>query len=224
MRKLILKMSVSVDGFVGGPNGEIDWIFRSMDKSAAKWTVGVIWQAGVHIMGSRTFHDMAAYWPYSDEIFAAPMNEIPKVVFSKNSSIKNSGEELTTRAFEDASKINKPEGLKTSTQNLATWTNAAVAAGDLKEEIIRLKQQPGKDILAHGGATFAQSLVRTGLIDEYQLLVHPVALGAGLPLFSALPEPIDLKLVSATMFGSGAVAHVYQPQPPLNLPPQGGLF
>src|SRR5882762_6043023 len=95
-RKLILKMSVSVDGFVGGPNGEIDWIFKSMDDKAAAWTLDKIWQAGVHIMGSRTFYDMAAYWPYSTEPFAAPMNEIPKMVFSKKAVIEPLSDALTT--------------------------------------------------------------------------------------------------------------------------------
>jgi len=86
MRKLILKMSMSVDGFVGGSKSEVDWIFSSMDEGAVDWTMKAIWQAGVHIMGSRTFHDMASYWPFSNEVYAAPMNEIPKVVFSKNPS------------------------------------------------------------------------------------------------------------------------------------------
>ncbi len=77
MRKLVLKMHVSVDGFVGGPNGEVDWVFKSMDEGAMAWTVDALWQAGVHIMGSRTYYDMAAYWPTSTEPFAPPMNEIP---------------------------------------------------------------------------------------------------------------------------------------------------
>ena len=63
MRKLILKMSMSVDGFVGGSKSEVDWIFSSMDEGAVDWTMKSIWQAGLHIMGSRTFHDMASYWP-----------------------------------------------------------------------------------------------------------------------------------------------------------------
>ena len=88
MRRLILKVSVSVDGFVwGGPNGEVDWIFKSMDQGAAVWIVDTLWKAGVHIMSSRTYHDMAAYWPASTEPFAAPMNEIPKIGFSKEGSI-----------------------------------------------------------------------------------------------------------------------------------------
>ena len=102
MRKLILKMSISADGFVGGPNGEIDWIFRSVDESVSKWTVDTLWQAGLHIMGSRTFHDMASYWPTSDEPFAAPMNEIPKVVFTRKGFIEQTSDELTTNALKDA--------------------------------------------------------------------------------------------------------------------------
>jgi dihydrofolate reductase len=85
-----------------------------------------------------------------------------------------------------------------------------MATGDLEAEIAGLKRDPGKDIVAHGGATFARSLVRLGLVDEYQLLVHPVALGQGLPLFADLPSPLDLTLVGVTAFGSGAVAHVYR--------------
>jgi len=88
---------------------------------------------------------------------------------------------------------------------------ADLLSGDLVEEIARLKEQPGKDILAHGGATFAQSLAKAGLVDEYRLLTHPVVLGTGLPLFSAISKPIDLKLVSTTVFNTGTIAHVYRP-------------
>jgi dihydrofolate reductase len=96
-------------------------------------------------------------------------------------------------------------------EKMASWTNAQVATGDLTEEINRLKQQPGKDILAHGGAGFAQSLIQAGLIDEYRLAIHPVALGKGLPIFAGLSKPIYLNLVSATTFNSGVVAHIYRP-------------
>lgn len=86
MSKLVLLMQVSVDGFVAGPNGELDWIFKTMDSGATAWIVERLWKAGVHIMGSHTYQDMAAYWPSSTEPFAAPMNEIPKIVFSQGSS------------------------------------------------------------------------------------------------------------------------------------------
>jgi dihydrofolate reductase len=212
MRKLVLKMSISVDGFVAGPKGEIDWIFKIMDETAKAWTVENIWQAGAHIMGSRTYYDMAAYWPFSTEVFAAPMNEIPKVIFSRKGLKKGAKAKPSTRALKDASANAKDAGKATpSAAILKSWTNPRVATGDLAEEIKKLKKEPGKDLMAHGGAGFARSLVRLGLVDEYRLLVHPVALGKGLALFGALPKPIDLKLVSATPFAGGAVAHVYTP-------------
>ena len=81
----------------------------------------------------------------------------------------------------------------------------------MAEEIRKLKAQPGNDIFAHGGAGFAQSLIKTGLIDEYQLLVHPVVLGRGLPIFSGLEEAAYLQLISSTPFDGGVMANVYRP-------------
>jgi dihydrofolate reductase len=179
MRKLVLKMSVSVDGFVGGPNGEVDWIFPSIDEGLSGWLVDTLWQAGVHLMGSQTYRDMAAHWPGSSEPYAAPMNEIPKFVFSKS-------------------------------MTQAAWGDSMIIDGDLGAEIMRLKQLPGRDLLAHGGARFAQSLVALGLVDEYRLIVHPVVLGRGLTLFSGLPAPRSLTLTGARTFAGGASAMVYR--------------
>lgn len=82
--------------------------------------------------------------------------------------------------------------------------------GDLAREIDLLKRTEGKSVLAHGGGTFAQRLTELGLIDEYRLVVHPVALGSGLPLFSAIGGPVTLAFVSSTSFAAGAVANVYR--------------
>jgi dihydrofolate reductase len=119
---------------------------------------------------------MAEHWPASTEPFAPPMNEIPKVVFSR------------TLAHAD-------------------WHGTRVVKSDLAEGIAQLREEPGKDILAHGGASFAQSLVRANLIDEYRLIVHPVALGEGERLFV---RRLDLQLVETTRFPAGAVALVYR--------------
>ena len=81
MRKLILKMSMSVDAFVGGPNGEIDWLFKAMSDKTTNWIHDTLAGADMHIMGSRTFYDMKAYWPFSNDILAPIMNDIPKVIF-----------------------------------------------------------------------------------------------------------------------------------------------
>ena len=149
MRKLILRMNLSLDGFVGGPNGEIDWIFKSFYASASSWTVATLWQAGVHIMGSRTFRDMAAYWPNSTDPIAAPMNGIPKVVFTR----KGLEQASTTRALADAPRLPADDSVAATASVLESWTNPGIARGELASEITRLKQEPGKPILAHGGAS-----------------------------------------------------------------------
>jgi dihydrofolate reductase len=83
MRKLVLQMQMSLDGFVGTPSGEMDWIFPGIDDEVGELFVEELWRAGVHAMGRSTYHDMAAHWPNDTSRFAAPMNERPKVVFSR---------------------------------------------------------------------------------------------------------------------------------------------
>lgn len=189
MRKLILGMFVSLDGFVSGPNGEADWIFKSGDDATDDWIIENLWQAGHLAMGARTFLEMAAYWPTAETPFAAPMNEIPKIVFTK-------------KGLADAPDANAPPG---------SWANPHVASGELSKEVARLKAQPGKDIRVMGGAGLARALAAQGLINEYRLLVCSVALGKGAPLFSDLPKPLDLQLVSTKTFSGGAIALTYRP-------------
>jgi dihydrofolate reductase len=119
---------------------------------------------------------MAEYWPRSSEPPAAPMNEIPKVVFS--------------RSLESAD-----------------WSETRIERRPLAESIAALKHEAGEEILVHGGARFAQSLSREGLIDEYHLVVHPLALGAGLRPFA---DRTDLELTEARPFPAGAVALTYR--------------
>ncbi|WP_426957509.1 dihydrofolate reductase family protein [Muricoccus radiodurans] len=206
MRDLVLKMHLSIDGFVAGPNGEVDWIFSSLDPAATEWVVATLRGAGLHAMGRRTFRDMEAHWPTSDEPYAAPMNAIPKVVFSRH------GPEEARPTTESANAVRGAAGPQpaTSAPHGQSWAQARVVTGDLSEEIATLKREPGKPILAHGGAAIAQDLVRRGLVDEFRLMIHPVALGGGPPLFAKLPAPLDLRLVSSTAFPAGAVAQVYR--------------
>ncbi|HEY1891064.1 MAG TPA: dihydrofolate reductase family protein [Steroidobacteraceae bacterium] len=191
MRELILKMSISIDGFVASPDGGNQWVVDTRDPKAGEWMVNTLWDAGLHVIGSRSFHDWARYWPASTTMFAPPMNQIPKAVFSRQGTSILAGIDTTAAA--------------------ESWAKAYVAAGDLKEEIAKLKAQDGKPIIAHGGVTFARSLVAAGVIDQYVLMVHPVVLGKGLPLFADLSAPKVLRLVSSTTFPRGSVAQVYRP-------------
>jgi dihydrofolate reductase len=195
VRDLILKMAISIDGLVSDLDGRNTWMFGA-DQEAKAWGVEYIWNASLHIMGSRSFQGMAPFWPTSTMEFAAPMNQIPKAVFSKQGPavLKAAGDTQTGQLQSGA----------------GSWAEAYVASGDLVEEIAKLKAQEGKPIIAHGGVSFARSLVAHGLVDQFALIVAPVALGKGLPLFSDLPAPRSLRLVSSKAFPGGAVAQIYR--------------
>ena len=176
MASLILKMSVSIDGYVAPPDGNGGWKLAGRSDDARDWVVETVKDAGAHLVGATTYAEWAAYWPSASGPFAEPMNKIPKVVFSN--SLRS-----------------------------ADWGETTIAAGDLADAVTRLKQErSGGYLLAQGGARFARSLVETGLIDEYRLVVHPVVLGAGERLFTA---PLIIEPINTTVFSGGAAAHVF---------------
>ncbi len=204
-------MSISVDGFVSGANGENDWSFKTGDEESKAWSVGLGRTAGLLIMGRKSFEVMAPYWPTATGPFAAPMNEIPKDFFTKK-GFKGIDPGHTTTAVKNARSYNAARGILHKAEASpaeVSWGDARVFDGDLAEGIRELKAEPGKPIMAAGGAGFMQSLIATGLIDEYHLAIHPVALGSGLPIFTDLARPLYLKLVDVKAFPGGVVAHTY---------------
>ncbi len=215
MRKLILKMDMSLDGFVKGANGESDWIFETSDEGCTVWEVEAISQAGLHVMGRKTFEDMASYWPSSTNVFAAPMNAIPKLVFTRSGKIDFDAissaareQELKAANADDAKKKHTPASPEETKKNQNSWREAIVAT-DLIAEIARQKAQSGGPLIAYGGGSFARDLIKHDLIDEYRLVTHPIALGKGLAIFDGLEQPRKLKLVSSSSFPGGATAHIY---------------
>ena len=212
MRELHMKMSMSVDGFVGGPKGEIDWIFSTGDDQSRRWVLGVVGNASLHIMGSKTYRDMRSWWPYSKEPFAEPMNAVPKAIFTQHGAA-SLRQGATTQAVTDAAAALKRQGgarVEADPEILKGWTDPYIAEGPMAEEVAKLKRGEGKPILAHGGAGFMRSLIATGEIDQFNLVVHPVVLGKGLPIFSGLAKVQPLKLVSSTAFPGGVTAQVYR--------------
>src|SRR3954451_20128835 len=149
MRDVILYMSMSLDGFVGSDR-EHPGVAVPEDAELKRWKLDRISKAGAHLMGRTSYQEMSSYWPHSDDEYAAPMNNIPKVVFSK-----------------------------TLSDTEANWPVTRVARGDLATEIATIKAEPGPDVIAGGGAQLAGALAGANLIDESRLLVQPMALGAG---------------------------------------------
>jgi dihydrofolate reductase len=180
MASLVLKMSVSLDGYVAPLDGSTDWVAAGRSEDGAAWNVETIGNANTHLVGATTYAGWATFLPSASGPFAKPMNEIPKVVFS-------------------------------NTLTSADWADATIATGDLTEAVTRLKQERADGyLLALGGVRFARSLVESGLIDEYRLVVHPVVLGAGERLFTA---PFAIEPASTIAFSRGAVAHVFTARP-----------
>ena len=159
MRDLILKMTVSIDGFVSDLEGRNRWMFGT-DPEVKAWNVETLSNAGLHVMGSRSFLAMAPYWQTSTDTFAAPMNQIPKAVFSRQ------GPAILSNVNTKAPSAELQPGA-------GSWAEAYVASGDLAEEIAKLKAQDGKPMIAHGGVGFARSLVAHGLVDQFALIVAP---------------------------------------------------
>lgn len=209
MAELILSMSMSIDGCVSGPKGDIKWVFGG-DQEAIAWKLDTVCNASLHIMGSRTFRTMAAFWPTAATAFASPMNQIPKAVFSKQgAAVLGPVANGTDPGKASAGAEVVPS--QTLQEGAATWSAAYVAGGDLAQEVARMKAQYGKMIVAHGGAAFARSLIAHGLVDRYNLLVHPIALGDGAPLFCDLTAPRILRLVSSRAFPGGSIGQIYRP-------------
>jgi dihydrofolate reductase len=178
MRKLIYSFGVSLDGFIAGPEGEIDW--SAPDEELHRFHNQQARELGGHLYGRRLYEVMR-YWETAEENPSAPEHvlefariwkDTPKIVFSNT--------------------LERVEG------------NARLAREGVAEEVARLKEQPGKD-LAVGGAGLASTCMKHGLIDEYRLFVSPVVLGAGTPYFPALDEGINLELVETRTFGSRVV-------------------
>ncbi|HVD98422.1 MAG TPA: dihydrofolate reductase family protein [Cytophagaceae bacterium] len=211
MRKLVVRMTVTADGYMCGPNKEMDWLFRNFHPDTKDWVVETISGAGLHIMGSKTFNDMKSYWPAATEVLAEPMNKIPKAVFSRKGIAKGS-EGLTTQARKDTPTSSLNQTKEQTEINLKEWESSPVLTGPIYDELLRLKQQPGNFILAHGGVSFIQSVVATGLVDEYRLIVCPVVIGKGLSMFSSLEKAVDLKLINSIAFHTGIVGNVYRPK------------
>ena len=178
MPKVIYSISVSLDGFIAGPDGEIDW--GAPDEELHRFHNDRVREIGVQLLGRRLYETMV-YWetadqnPAASEIeldFARIWQALPKIVFS------------TT--------LERVEG------------NCTLLRGGVAEEVARLKEQGGKDI-AVGGAGLAATLVEQNLVDEYQVFVSPVVLGAGTPLFPVMENRIELELLETRTFGSRVV-------------------
>ncbi len=185
MRKVIVSNLISLDGFIAGTDGEIDWFVNFADKEFEEYSIALLGTVDTMLFGRVTYELMASYWPTatpaanSQQVIDA-MNNSQKVVFSRT--------------------LQKVE-----------WKNSRLVRSDIAGEVSRLKQQPGKNIVIYGSGAIVSALTRARLIDEYRIFVCPVALGGGIPQFKGIKDRLRLSLKSAKSLGSGLVAMNYVP-------------
>jgi dihydrofolate reductase len=185
MRKLKLQMQVTVDGFVGGPNGENDWVFinGAPDANTLQDIFDIAAGCDTLLLGSKTGPGFHEYWKnVADNQPDNPWNAIAKQIVGHRKIIFSS--------------------------TITTDPNAEVEDGDLANVVNALKNQPGKDLLVYGGASFVSSLISLNLIDEYYFIVNPVAIGSGLTIFK---ERKIMQLESSNAYLNGKVLNKYVP-------------
>jgi dihydrofolate reductase len=185
MRKLKLQMQVTVDGYVAGPEGQLDWMTFEMGPELEAFINHLTDTSDTILLGRKMTDGFIKYWEHvvtqedsREHAFAQKMVGLPKVVFSKT--------------------LHHIEG-----------KNVRVENGDMADAVKQLKGRPGKDIIVYGGATFVSSLIEHGLIDELNFFVNPVAIGSGMRVFKG-KKP--LKLANSTAYPSGIVVNSYLPK------------
>ncbi len=183
MRKIILQMMVSADGYFEGPNREIDW--HNVDNEFNENAVEFLNTVDTLLFGRVTYELMAGYWPTpfardDDPIIAERMNNLSKIVFS-------------------------------NTLQKVEWNNSRLIRGNVKDEISKLKNQPGKNIAVFGSSGLSVELMKHGLIDELAIMINPIILGNGKSLLKGLNSRYKLKLLRTKVFSSGNVALYYKP-------------
>jgi len=182
MSDVVLQVSaMSIDGRVTAEHTPVEAWANEPDPERDRWMTQSLSEASVHIMGATTYRSMSAYWPGSSEVFAEPMNRIPKAVFSRS---------LTSRD--------------------TRWGPVEICAGETRAELARLQCNADGPVFAHGGITFMRSLAQLDAVDEYRLVIGPWISGAGDHLFQGVIDGRRLSLTQLTRFPTGAFAVVYR--------------
>lgn len=183
MRKLFAFNMVSLDGFFEGPDHDLYW--HHVDEEFNQFAIEQTSAVGAILFGRVTYEMMASFWP-------TPQAEAddPQIAHLMNTL---------------------PKVVFSRTLDRADWANTRLVKGDLGEEVTKLKQEPGKDLAVFGSAKLLESLVQEDLVDEHRVLVNPLVLGSGTPLFKNNGQRVKLKLVSTRTFHNGNVLLVYEP-------------
>ncbi len=185
MRKVIVSEFLTLDGMMSDPKDEMEWVLNTFNEEMGQEIRAQQQETETILLGRITYEIMASYWPTAD-----PATEDPKMIEHMN---------------------NTPKIVFSKTLQKTVWSNTKVMHTISTEEINKMKLQPGKNIVVIGSASVAQTLTNLGLVDEYQLLLHPVVLGSGKFLFANLQERRKLRLLEHKILSNGVLSLRYAP-------------
>ncbi|WP_026308676.1 dihydrofolate reductase family protein [Spirosoma spitsbergense] len=185
MRKVKLQIQMSIDGYVARPNGEQDWMTWNPDDQLWQFINSLVDSSDTLLLGRKMTDDFVRHW--ENTVSADPDNSFARKM------------------------VDIPKVVFTKTLDKSTWNNTSLAKGDLADEIANLKKQNGKDIIVYGGAGFVSSLIKEGLIDEYHLIVNPVAIGNGMPIFKSLGRTQKFSPLQSRLYPGGKIVLSYKP-------------
>ncbi|HEU4784009.1 MAG TPA: dihydrofolate reductase family protein [Ktedonobacterales bacterium] len=189
MRQIIVSERITLDGFITRPDGAMDWMEPFFDDELANYEAELQKTVDTALLGRETYQGFASYWPTVPNDPASPQGMV-----------------------EYANRFNAMRKVVFSrTLARAEWNNSTVMNEIVPEDITSMKREPGRDMVIFGSASVVRALTRLGLIDTYNLLVFPVVIGSGRPLFHNLAHSVNLKLVHARTHPSGVVALSYHP-------------
>lgn len=185
MRRLVLFAHISLDGFASDIHGGLD--FLSYNEGLQQFADEVVKTTGTPVYGKNTYHLMKGYWP---TVLDNP--------------------EASRQTLDHARWVQEvPKIVFSTTLPSADWNNTTLLKDNVAEEVNKLKQQPGKDLVVFGSPGLAKSLMNLGLVDEYRLTLHPVILGEGISLFDGNTQRSNLKLLDSKTLASGVVTLHY---------------
>jgi len=178
---------MSIDGYIAGVKGEMDWMVWDWDDELKKYVIAMTDPVDCIVLGRKLAQGFIPHWAsIPEQAGADKMNNTKKVVFTKT--------------------------LDESDPAVMEWSNTILAKGDLDVEINTLKKQDGKDIIVYGGAAFVSALIKEKLIDEFHLLINPSAIGNGMSIFKELDSTQNMTLVKSLSFDCGIVVLHYEPK------------
>ena len=179
MRKVIVSINVSLDGFMSGPHGELDWHFPYWTDAMTNYAIEQLGFADTILLGRKTYEAMAEHWPTAQsDVFSDLMNKHAKLVFS-------------------------------TTMRRSCWQPVRVFRSDPIGTVKAMKAMPGKSIIIYGSKSIVNALTSARLVDEYRVWIHPIVLGEGVPLFEKPTAKLNLTLLRTHVFNSGVVLQVY---------------